>query len=340
MNSGLIHAPVMLSEVLQTLKPADDEVYVDGTFGAGGYTKAFLDAADCTVIAIDRDRDALERANVLKAQYGDRLVFIQGNFGDVEGLLKSAGFEKVDGFVLDIGVSSMQIDQAQRGFSFRFDGPLDMRMDQSKGATAADIVNRTPEKELADLIYKYGEERMSRKIAKTIVTRRAEKKFETTSDLAAVVRSVVPKSKDEIDPATRTFQALRIAVNNELGELESALSAAEKILKPNGRVIVVSFHSLEDAIVKKHLRDKSGNTPKGSRHLPDTTVSSLRVTRGGLGSTGAASPDFIHPARNDGRVFDLPSKKALQPSDEETRSNPRARSARLRYAVRIKEGGT
>ena len=328
----MIHAPVMLNEVLQTLKPADDEVYVDGTFGAGGYTKAFLDSADCTVIAIDRDRDALERANVLKAQYGDRLVFIQGNFGDVEGLLKSAGFEKVDGFVLDIGVSSMQIDQAGRGFSFRFDGPLDMRMDQSQGATAADVVNRTPEKELADLIYKYGEERMSRKIAKTIVTRRAEKKFETTSDLANVVRSVVPKSKDGIDPATRTFQALRLFVNDELGELEKALGAAEKILKPNGRMIVVSFHSLEDSMVKNFLRKKSGNEPKGSRHLPEN-ISSLRVTTRPT-STGRNGPDVIHPARNDGTVFSLPSKKALQPSEDETYSNPRARSARLRYGVK------
>ncbi len=335
MNSGLIHSPVMLNEVLQTLKPADDEIYVDGTFGAGGYTKAFLDSADCTVIAIDRDRDALARANVLKAQYGDRLIFIQGNFGDVEGLLKSAGFEKVDGFVLDVGVSSMQIDQADRGFSFRFDGPLDMRMDQSKGATAADVVNQSGEKELADLIYKYGEERMSRKIAKTIVTRRKEQKFETTSDLANVVRSVVPKSKDGIDPATRTFQALRIAVNDELGELEKALGAAQKILNPGGRVIVVSFHSLEDSMVKNFLREKSGNAPKGSRHLPDNTIPSLRVTRKASGSTGSVSPDVIHPARNDGSVFSIPSKKSLQPSDGETRSNPRARSARLRYGVRV-----
>lgn len=303
------HVPVMLNEVLAHLKPVDDEVYVDGTFGAGGYTQAFLDGADCTVIAIDRDPSAQERAKTLKAKYGERLVFLHGCFGDVEDLLKGAGFEKVDGFVLDLGVSSMQLDQAERGFSFRFDGPLDMRMDTSGGKTAADIVNSMPERELADLIYKYGEERHSRRVAKTIIERRREKRFETTSDLADVVRSVVPRSGDDIDPATRTFQALRIVVNDELGELERALGVAEKILNPGGRVIIVSFHSLEDSMVKDCLREKSGNAPGVSRH-------------------SLVQPEKTAP------VFDIKSKKSVQPSEEEARDNPRARSAKLRAGIR------
>jgi 16S rRNA (cytosine1402-N4)-methyltransferase len=299
----------MLQEVLDTLKPADSEVYVDGTFGAGGYTKAFLDAANCTVIAIDRDRAAQERANILKAQYGERLIFIQGNFGDVESLLKSAGFEKVDGFVLDIGVSSMQIDQADRGFSFRGNGPLDMRMDQSQGRTAADIVNQSTEKDLADIIFQYGEERLSRKVARRIVERRKEQKFTTTSDLADVVRAAVPKSRDGIDPATRTFQALRIVVNDELGELERALNSAENILKPDGRLVVVSFHSLEDKIVKNKMKELSGAESGGSRYAP------VRY-------------------QSRGELFELISRKAIAPSQEETRKNPRARSAKLRAARR------
>lgn len=304
------HSPVMLPEVLAALKPAANEIYVDGTFGAGGYTKAILDSADCRVIAIDRDRNAAARASVLKAQYGDRLIFIQGNFGDVENLLSSAGFEKVDGFVLDIGVSSMQIDEAARGFSFRFDGPLDMRMDQTQKTTAADIVNQTEEKELADIIYKYGEERLSRRIAKKIVELRKAKKVNTTFELADVVRSCVPKSKDGIDPATRTFQALRIAVNDELGELEQALHAAPHVLKTGGRFVVVSFHSLEDSLVKNYFREQSGGKPRSSRHVPASF------------QTSSASH------------FSLPSRSAIKPSQDEIQKNSRARSARLRVAIR------
>ena len=303
------HYPVMLPEVLESLRPVDGEVYVDGTFGAGGYTAAILDAADCTVVAIDRDLDAGPRAMALKDKYGERLVFIQGCFGDVFDLLQGAGFEKVDGFVLDLGVSSFQLDEAARGFSFRTDGPLDMRMDLSAGESAADIVNSYEEDDLANVIYQYGEERKSRQIAKAIVNRRAEKEFETTEDLASVVRAVVPQSKDGIDPATRTFQALRIAVNDELGELARALEAASKILKSGGRLVVVSFHSLEDGMVKQYLREKSGSESKGSRHMPEIAEQA--------------------------KIFELPQKKALKPSEKEIAENSRSRSARLRVGVRL-----
>lgn len=291
------------------MHPKDGGVYVDGTFGAGGYSAAILDAADCVVVAIDRDPDAADRAAALQEKYGDRLVFLSGCFGDVDDLLADAGIGAVDGFVLDLGVSSFQIDQPERGFSFRFDGPLDMRMGGG-GQTAADLVNTCEEQELANIIYLYGDERRSRQIAKRIVEVRAEKPFETTNELADLVREVVPKShKDKIDPATRTFQALRIAVNDELGELERALVAAEKILKPGGRLVVVSFHSLEDGMVKKVLREKSGSVARGSRYLPEQA-----------------------PA--DDVVFDLPQKKAIKPSDKETAENARSRSARLRWAIR------
>ncbi len=308
------HNPVMLSEVLAHITPKDGEIYVDGTFGAGGYTSAILEAADCRVIAIDRDEDAAPRAQKLKEKYGDRLIFIHGEFGDVEALIKKAGFEQVNGFVLDLGVSSFQLDQAERGFSFRFDGPLDMRMDVSKGETAADIVNTYAEEKLANLIYEFGEERLSRRIAKKIVERSYAQKFTTTFDLAELVRSCVPKSgKDKIDPATRTFQALRIAVNDELGELDRALEAAENILAPEGRLVVVSFHSLEDRRVKQALRKKSGMQVNASRHLPHIPG------------------DNEHAEA----VLKLLTKKAIEASAEETQSNPRSRSAKLRAAVRV-----
>lgn len=307
------HIPVMIGNVLAALAPQDGEVYVDGTFGAGGYTKAFLDSADCTVIAVDRDKTALENGAALKEQYGERLILIHGRFGDALALVREAGFDNIDGFILDVGVSSMQLDQARRGFSFRYDAPLDMRMDQSGGDdSAADIVNALSEKDLADIIYRYGEERHSRRIAKRIVEERAEAPIETTGRLADIVRAVLPKShKDNIDPATRTFQALRIYVNDELGELERALSAAENLLRENGRLVVVSFHSLEDSIVKKFLREHAGQQGRGSRHAPQVSAET--------------------PA-----TFTLPSRKAVFPSDQETALNPRARSARLRYALRTK----
>ena len=304
------HYPVMLNEVLHGLNPQDGEVYVDGTFGAGGYTRAFLNAADCTVIAIDRDPNALKAAEELAQEFGGRFIFVQGCFGDALELVNKAGFQKIDGFVLDVGVSSMQIDQADRGFSFRFDGPLDMRMAQ-EGVSAADIVNDTEEEPLANLIYKYGEERLSRRIAKRIVEQRAEKKIETTQQLADIVRGAVPrKPQDKIDPATRTFQALRIAVNDELGELERGLVAAESLLKDGGRLAVVSFHSLEDGIVKAFMYERAGYVANNSRHMPVS-----------IEPQSAAS-------------FTLKKRKAIEASAEEVQENTRSRSAKLRVAVR------
>ena len=306
------HFSVMLDEVVGALSPKDGEVYVDGTFGAGGYSRAFLDAADCTVIAIDRDPAAVERADVLKKDYPERFIFIRGCFGDALELVHKAGFEKVDGFVLDVGVSSMQIDQPDRGFSFRFDGPLDMRMDNASGQSAADIVATYEEEDLANLIYKYGDERLSRRIAKRIVRERSEEAIETTERLANIVRAVVPRSpKDKNDPATRTFQALRIAVNDELGELERAMLAAEKLLNDQGRLVVVSFHSLEDGIVKAFFYERSGRVSNQSRHMPVMPVSSSNLP-----------------------TFSLPYRKAKDPSDSEIQKNFRSRSAKLRLAVR------
>lgn len=311
--SSDVHYPVMLPEVLAALSPKDGGLYVDGTFGAGGYTRAILEAADCTVYAIDRDDNARVTAAEFENEYGARFVFLRGCFGDVQSLLHSVDVARVDGFVLDIGVSSMQIDEAERGFSFRFDGALDMRMDmKSDGITAADIVNTYDQDALANVIYEYGEERRSRRIARKIIEMRGEKLFSHTLELADAVRSVVPRlPKDKIDPATRTFQALRIAVNDELGELSRALDAAEHVLVEGGRLAVVSFHSLEDGRVKRYLKAKSGTEAKGSRHLPHSIVDDT-----------------------DSPIFTLLSRKAVKPSEQEISENPRSRSARLRVAVR------
>lgn len=302
------HIPVLLTEVLEQISPANGGIYVDGTFGAGGYTRAVLQAADCTVYAIDRDPDAIAAGQALVEEFDGRLHLLHGTFGDMKELLNGEGIEKVDGVMLDIGVSSMQIDRAERGFSFQKDGALDMRMSQN-GLSAADIVNKYGEKELADIIYLYGEERCSRRIAAAIVSRRRERAFLTTLDLAGVIRSVVPHKKDDIDPATRTFQALRIYVNDELEQLRSGLSGAEALLNSGGRMAVVSFHSLEDRIVKNFIAEKSGKTARPSRYLPD------------VGEKAAT----LKPL----------TKKPVFPSPRECLENPRARSARLRSAERL-----
>ncbi|MBN8520965.1 MAG: 16S rRNA (cytosine(1402)-N(4))-methyltransferase RsmH [Alphaproteobacteria bacterium] len=308
-HTSSAHFPVMLPEVISALKPQDGKIYVDGTFGAGGYTRAILKAADCTVIAIDRDPGAKQRAEDLKAEFGDRFIFVPGQFGDVIRIIQEAGFKDVDGFVLDIGVSSMQIDDPSRGFSFRFEGPLDMRMGNT-GESAQDIVNTYREEDLANIIYQYGEERQSRRIARRIVEARAKSPLTTTSALADVVRAAIPRApQDKIDPATRTFQALRIAVNDELGELTRALQSSEIILVPSGRLVVVSFHSLEDGIVKSFLYERSGKVPASSRHVPSAHISTL--------------PSFT-----------LPFRKPIEASALEIDRNPRSRSAKLRAAIR------
>ena len=302
------HIPVLLKEVMEQISPKDGGIYVDGTFGAGGYTRATLQAADCKVYAIDRDPDAIANGQALAEEFNGRLKLLHGTFGNMKELLNDEEINHVDGVMLDIGVSSMQIDQAERGFSFQKDGALDMRMSQN-GLSAADVVNKYGEKELADIIYLYGEERYSRRIAAAIVSRRKERAFTTTLDLAGVIRSVVPHKKDDIDPATRTFQALRIYVNDELEQLRSGLSGAEALLNHGGRMAVVSFHSLEDRIVKNFIAEKSGKTARPSRYLPDVaeTVATLKPL----------------------------TKKPITPSSQECLENPRARSARLRTAERL-----
>jgi 16S rRNA (cytosine1402-N4)-methyltransferase len=310
MNTQAPHIPVLLNEVIAHIAPKDGGIYVDGTFGAGGYSTAVLEAADCRVIGIDRDPNAVSGGQDLCARYGGRLTLVRGEFGDMAALVRSLGIEKVDGIMLDIGVSSMQLDQAERGFSFRRDGALDMRMSR-EGLSAADVVNTYGEKELADIIYTYGEERFSRRIAAAIVARRREQLFERTLDFASVVRSVLPHAKrDEIDPATRTFQALRIYVNDELGQLRSGLSGAVELLSTGGRMAVVSFHSLEDRIVKAFFQDKSGKAASPSRYLPEVKT---------------AAP-----------VLKIVTRKPILPSEEETSRNVRARSARLRVAESIR----
>jgi 16S rRNA (cytosine1402-N4)-methyltransferase len=303
------HTPVLLAEVLEALQPRDGGIYVDGTFGAGGYATGLLEAADCRVVGFDRDPNAIRRGAALARRYDGRLDLIEGRFGEMDHLLRSRGVDAADGVALDLGVSSMQLDEASRGFSFRFDGPLDMRMEGS-GPTAADLIARASERELADIIFQYGEERRARPIARAIAAARSEEPIRTTGRLAEIVRKPAgPRAKDGIDPATRTFQALRIWVNDEPGELQRGLIAAETLLAPGGRLAVVSFHSLEDRAVKEFLRRRSGADPKGSRHLPRPP--------------GERAPSFR-----------LLSRGAVTPGDAEIRSNPRARSARLRAAER------
>ena len=292
----------MLQEVLTALKPQKGEVYVDATFGNGGYTRAILETADCKVIALDRDPTVKIRVNEFKNMYGDRFEFRAGQFGDFADLVP----EKINGAVFDIGVSSMQLDEAERGFSFSKEGALDMRMSQD-GISAKDIVNSYDEEALADLIYQYGEERKSRQIAKRIAEYRQNKKIETTTELAEIIYSVIHKKFGEIDPATRTFQALRIAVNDELGELSRGLSGAANRLQKNGRLVVVDFHSLEDRIVKNFFKENGGKRIRVSKYAPELV--------------------------QDEHLFAEVSK-VIMPTAEECGKNPRARSAKLRYAIR------
>ncbi|SFU02694.1 16S rRNA (cytosine(1402)-N(4))-methyltransferase RsmH [Mesorhizobium sp. YR577] len=294
------HIPVLLDEVIAALALKAGDRIVDGTFGAGGYTKAIL-AQGANVVAVDRDPDAISAGRELEAQSGGRLQLVHGPFSQLDDYAHD-----VDGVVLDIGVSSMQLDQAERGFSFRFDGPLDMRMAQ-EGLSAADVVNRFKSGDLARIFGFLGEERHAGRIARMIEKRRAVRFFERTRDLAEAIADHVGRNpKDKIHPATRVFQALRIYVNDELGELARALFAAERVLKPGGRLVVVTFHSLEDRIVKRFIVNRSGNAA-GSRYMPETQVQAATFEKSG---------------------------GAVGPSEAETEANPRARSAKLRAAIR------
>ena len=306
-----VHVSVMGRETVEALNVRDGGRYVDGTFGAGGHTASILECTDCHVYAIDRDPAAIVRGEALRDRHGDHLTLIEGLFGDLDVLVRANGAEQVDGVVLDLGVSSPQIDEPKRGFSFRFDGPLDMRMG-GDGPSAADVVNSMDEADLADIIYEYGEERFSRRVAKAIVLARTDAAILTTTRLAEIVRRVVPtaKRREVIDPATRTFQALRIHVNDELRELDRGLVAAEGLLAPGGRLAVISFHSLEDRRVKAFLRARQGREAGQSRHAPPIPTSSQEPS------------------------FAVVAKKPLRPGVAEVAANPRSRSARLRVAER------
>jgi 16S rRNA (cytosine1402-N4)-methyltransferase len=308
--NGFSHIPVLRDAAVAMLAPAPEKIYLDGTFGGGGYARAILDAAACTLWAIDRDPAAIARGAEMAAAYPGRLHIIEGRISELFDLLSAAGVRALDGAVFDLGVSSYQIDDPQRGFSFRMNGPLDMRMGNS-AITAAMLVNTVSESELADILFEFGEEKASRRIAKTIVDRRRLKKFETTEDLAGVIRSVVRPDKSGIDPATRSFQALRIAVNEELADIEAALMQAAELLNPGGRLVVVSFHSLEDRIVKRFMAAATGRAPGSSRHDPASMMTN-------------AAPKFR-----------LLTGSAKAPDAAEVKANPRARSAKLRAMERL-----
>lgn len=316
---GAAHLPVMLAEVIDALAPRDGEVFVDGTFGGGGYARALLDAAQCSVWGIDLDPAAVANGARLAERYPGRLTVIEGSFADMDRLLAERGVDAVDGVALDLGMSSPQLDDAARGFSFRLDGPLDMRM-AGTGVSAAEVVNGETEDALADIIHRYGEERRARRIAREIVLARGQSPIARTIELADIVaRALGPGARRaDIHPATRTFQALRIFVNDELGHLARGLAAAERLLATGGRLAVVSFHSLEDRIVKLFLRRRSGHEPGVSRHHPSAHE--------------AGGPAPRPPS------FEITRRRVRKPGKQEVAANPRARSARLRTAVRSPAG--
>ena len=300
------HIPVLGRQAIEMLAPRAGGFYVDATFGAGGYSRAILDVTGTRVIGIDRDRSAIAGGFDLVDRSGGRLTLVEERFSNLAEVCAAQGVSAVDGVVMDVGVSSMQLDQAERGFSFRLGGPLDMRMGQD-GPTAADVIAKASEADLANIIYIFGEERHSRGVARAIVAARKEAPITTTRALADLVSKVVRSKPGEIHPATRTFQGLRIFVNQELDELHLALAAAERVLKPGGRLVVVSFHSLEDRIVKNFLSER-GKVGGGSRHLPEIAQ---------------AAPSFV-----------ILTKRPVVADDEEVSANPRARSAKLRAAER------
>jgi 16S rRNA (cytosine1402-N4)-methyltransferase len=310
MSMGSPHVSVLPAETLAALALCDGDLLVDGTFGAGGHSRRALDAVACKVIALDRDPSAIATGSILLEKYGTRLSLIEGRFSDMETLLAREGVSQVDAILLDIGVSSMHLDHAERGFSFQKDGPLDMRM-AADGMSAADIVNGWSEEAIANAIYEFGEEPKSRRVARAIVAARKSAPILRTLALAEIVRAALGGRAGPKDPATKTFQALRIVVNDELGELTAALGAAERLLKPGGRLVVISFHSLEDRIVKNFLKSRSGAIPGGSRHAPVVDVNKI-------------APTFTRVS------------KTIRATDAEISENPRARSATLRAAVRTR----
>ncbi len=304
-----MHKPVLLKEVLQHLSPKDGEIYVDATFGAGGYTKAILESANCTVYAIDRDKNAKKIADKLKAEFGERFNFLQGNFSEVENLLAEVGVDKIDGIVFDLGVSSMQFDEMERGFSFDSDAKLDMRMDQESSLSAYEVINEFDESELAKIIREFGDEPKAKLIAKRVVEKRKLAPITSCRQLADIVRSLYA-GYFKTDPATRSFQAIRIFVNRELEEISLALNASAKLIKSGGRLIVVSFHSLEDVIVKDFLKKEAGIDKSFSRYEPQ------------IHSEKLAS-------------FKIVNKSAMKPSDEEIAQNYRSRSSKMRVAIKL-----
>jgi 16S rRNA (cytosine1402-N4)-methyltransferase len=306
------HLPVLLAEVIAQLSPRDGGVYADATFGGGGYARAILEAAACTLVAIDRDPDAIARGAALARAHPGRLALVEGRFAGLIEILAAHGIAALDGIVFDLGVSSFQLDHEERGFSFRAEGPLDMRMART-GTTAADLVARLDQPALEAILRDFGEERHARRVARAIVAARAVQPITTTLQLAAIVRRAVPRAADGIDPATRSFQALRIAVNDELGELEAGLNAAIRVLRPGGRLVAVAFHSLEDRIVKTTLAAAAGRAARPGRHDPASLLPP--------------------PAP----VLRLLTGKPIEPTAAEIARNPRARSARLRAAEKLPE---
>ena len=301
-NIELQHKPVMCEEVLSILNPSDGCVYLDGTLGAGGHSRKILESADCSVIGIDKDPTAIELCRDLEKQYGNKFLSINGSFGNLSQHLNSIGINKIDGILLDLGTSSMQLGTPERGFSFQFDAPLDMRMTQT-GERAYDIINSLSEDSLADIIFYFGEERRSRKIAKAIVNKRKIKKIKTTFDLNEIILSVKKANNKKIHPATKTFQALRIYINNELKDLYEALISIEKVLSEKGRLVVISFHSLEDRIVKNFIKENSIPLRKYDPKNPD-------------------------------KIFVYENRKVIKPSEYEVKKNRRSRSAKLRWVFR------
>ncbi|MGH7121983.1 MAG: 16S rRNA (cytosine(1402)-N(4))-methyltransferase RsmH [Acetobacteraceae bacterium] len=302
-EAGVTHIPVMPDEVLAFLSPRNGGIYLDATFGGGGHTALILEAAACTVVAIDRDPAAIMRGAALAARYPGRLTLIEGRFSAMLELLGEAGVTRLDGGLMDFGVSSFQLEEAERGFSFRLAGPLDMRMGR-EGPTAATLVNTLTGAELATLLAEYGEEPHAKRIARAVVRARTRRPIATTTELAGIIRSVVSSSRERIDPATRSFQALRIRVNDELAEIGRGLAACAALLLPGGRLVAIAFHSLEDRLVKRFMAEAAGRVPQPSRHAP--------------------------PAVRETPRFRLLTPRAIRPTPAEVAANPRASSARLR----------